>query len=67
MSPSEPVIMTKNGWRPLLPPMAPVPPPPKWGTFPAAAGFDALFIGGDGKDVRVTGNWYHVLRNQGAR
>ena len=54
------VIKTKRGWKPLLPPMAPAPPPPKWWNFAGAASYDALFIDADGSDMRVTGNWYHL-------
>lgn len=59
---SEPhyVIKAKRGWKPLLPPMAPAPEHPKWWHFGQSASFDALFIGGDGKDMRITGNWYHT-------
>jgi hypothetical protein len=58
------VIQTCDGWAPLLPPMAPAPPMPRWGHFAGAAAYDALFVGGDGQDMRITGNWYHLRDKQ---
>lgn len=53
------VIKTKKGWKPLLPPLQPTPEPKRSWTFPGSASYDNLFIGRDGKDVRVTGLWQH--------
>lgn len=59
------VIKTKKGWRPLLPAMQPTPPIRQWWSFPGAASYDAMFMD-HGKDMRVTGNWYHVLAQRRA-
>ena len=54
------VIRTKRGWRALLPPMAPAPAIKTWWRFPMSQGFDRLFDDGEGGDMRVNGNWYHL-------
>lgn len=50
------VIRTAEGWKPLLPPLAPTPQQPKWWHFSGSSSYDSLFIDGAGEDMRVTRN-----------